>query len=368
MTLSEQHINFIIKDLHRRGIVAEEIQDELIDHVCSSVELKISGGMRFAEAYDEVIGEFGRERGFLETQVQVIRSENKTTRLMFRNYLTIALRNLRKHSFYTFINILGLAVGIASCLIIVTYIVHETSYDKHYADVERIYRVENEIKFGPNHLMLAVSPAPLAEAFRNDYPEVEAVGRFWNDGSLLLKRVDQNIKEPRCIYADSSIFSVFSIPFLEGNRRTALKDPFTMVISQSAAKKYFPNESALGQTLIVENKDSYKITGVYEDMPESGHFRYDFLLALVSIPYNNDQEWLSNNFSTYVKLRKGASPQSLEAKFPQMVDKYAGPRRRLHWVVTLRWNSSARRATRSTTHFGPSRTFTCIQTVWASWV
>ncbi len=325
MTLSEQHINFIIKDLHRRGIVAEEIQDELIDHVCSSVELKISGGMRFAEAYDEVIGEFGRERGFLETQVQVIRSENKTTRLMFRNYLTIALRNLRKHSFYTFINILGLAVGIASCLIIVTYIVHETSYDKHYADVERIYRVENEIKFGPNHLMLAVSPAPLAEAFRNDYPEVEAVGRFWNDGSLLLKRVDQNIKEPRCIYADSSIFSVFSIPFLEGNRRTALKDPFTMVISQSAAKKYFPNESALGQTLIVENKDSYKITGVYEDMPESGHFRYDFLLALVSIPYNNDQEWLSNNFSTYVKLRKGASPQSLEAKFPQMVDKYAGP-------------------------------------------
>lgn len=328
MNLSEEHINFIIKDLHHRGLVVEELQDELIDHVCSSVEQKLGQGKRFAEAYEEVIREFGQESGLHQTQIQVIQSENKNTSRMFRNYLTIAFRNLRKHSFYTFINILGLAVGIASCLIIVTYVAHETSYDKHYADVDRIYRVENEIKFGPNHLMLAVSPGPLAEAFRNDYPEVEAVGRFWNDGSLLLKRVDQNIKETRCIYADSSIFSVFSIPFVEGERRTALKDPFTMVISQTAARKFFPDESAVGQTLIVENKDSYKITGVYEDMPETSHFRYDFMLALVSIPYHKDEQWLSNNFSTYVKLRKGASADALVAKFPQMVDKYAGPQAR----------------------------------------
>lgn len=247
---------------------------------------------------------------------------------MLRNYLTIALRNLRKHSFYTFINILGLAVGIASCLIIVAYIVHETSYDKHYADADRIYRVENEIKFGPNHMMLAVTPGPLAEAFRNDYPEVESVGRFWDDGSMLLKRVDQNIKETQTVYADSSIFSVFSIPFVEGNRREALKDPFTMVISQRAARKYFPNESALGQTLIVENKDAYKITGVYEDMPKTAHFQFDFMLALVSIPYHKDDQWLSNNFTTYVKLKPGASPEGLIAKFPQMVDKYAGPQAR----------------------------------------
>lgn len=328
MNLSEEHINFIIKDLHHRGLVVEELQDELIDHVCSSVEQKIGGGKRFAEAYEEVIREFGQESGLHQTQIQVIQSENKNTSSMLRNYLTIAFRNLRKHSFYTFINILGLAVGIASCLIIVTYVAHETSYDKHYADVDRIYRVENEIKFGPNHLMLAVSPAPLAEAFRNDYPEVESVGRFWDNGSLLIKRVDQNIKETRTVFADSSIFSVFSIPFVEGDRRTALKDPFTMVISQTAARKFFPDESAVGQTLIVENKDSYKITGVYEDMPETSHFRFDFMLALVSHPYHKDPQWLSNNFTTYVKLRKGASADALVAKFPQMVDKYAGPQAR----------------------------------------
>ncbi|MBL7850471.1 MAG: ABC transporter permease [Cyclobacteriaceae bacterium] len=248
---------------------------------------------------------------------------------MIRNYLTIALRNLRKHSFYTMINVLGLAVGIASCLIIVAYISHELSFDKHHQDADRIYRVDCEIKFGPNHLRLAVSPAPLAEAFRSDYPEVEAIGRFWNDGSMLVKRVDQNIKETRAVFADSSIFRVFSIPFIQGNPKEALREPFTMLLSRSAAAKYFPNEDPLNQTLILENKDAYKITGIYEDMPVTSHFRYDMLLALVSHPYHKDANWLSNNFSTYLKLRPKATREALEAKFPQMVDKYCGPQAKL---------------------------------------
>lgn len=253
----------------------------------------------------------------------------KTTATMIRNYLTIALRNLRKHSFYTMINVLGLAVGIASCLIIVAYISHELSFDKHHQDADRIYRVDCEIKFGPNHLRLAVSPAPLAEAFRSDYPEVEAIGRFWNDGSMLVKRVDQNIKETRAVFADSSIFRVFSIPFIQGNPKEALREPFTMLLSRSAAAKYFPNEDPLNQTLILENKDAYKITGIYEDMPVTSHFRYDMLLALVSHPYHKDANWLSNNFSTYLKLRPKATREALEAKFPQMVDKYCGPQAKL---------------------------------------
>lgn len=329
MELTEDHINFIIKDLHRRGIVADGIQEELIDHVCSSVEQKLKAGQRFGEAYQQVIAEFGQEPGLLDTQKQVIESENKNTTIMFRNYFTIALRNLRKHSFYTFINVLGLAVGIASCLIIVGYVSHELSYDRHYQDAERIHRVDCEIKFGPNHLRLAVSPAPLAEAFRNDYPEVEAIGRFWDDGSILVKRVDQNIKETRAIYADSSIFRVFNIPFIKGSSEQALREPFTMVLSESAAARYFPNEDPLNQTLILENKDSYKVIGVYEDMPVTSHFRFDMMMALVSHPYHKDGNWLSNNFTTYLKLRPGATRESLEAKFPQMVDKYCGPQAKM---------------------------------------
>ena len=329
MNLTEEHINYIIKDLNYRGIVVEEIQEELIDHVCSAVEKKMKGGSRFADAYLEVLKSFGRNDGLHDTQTQVIESENNKTRIMLKNYLTIAYRNLRKHSFYTLINILGLAVGIASCLIIVAYVTHELSFDRHHQDADRIYRVDCEIKFGPNHMKLAVGPAPLAEALRNDYPEVETAGRFWNDGSMLVKRTEQNIKETGVVYADSSIFRIFTIPFIEGNPKQALRDPYTMVISRLAAEKYFPNESALGQTLIFENKDTYKITGVYEDMPVSSHLRFDFMLALISIDYHKDPNWLSNNFPTYVKLRPGAEASQLQAKFPQMTDKYAGPQAKL---------------------------------------
>ncbi len=329
MKLSEEHINFIIKDLNHRGIIAEGIPEELIDHVCTAVERKMEQGARFADAYNEVLQSFGHEQGLQLTQNEVVRTENKYTGIMLRNYFTIGIRNLRKHSFYTLINILGLAVGIASCLIIVAYITSEISFDRHHADADRIYRVDCEIKFGPNHMQFAVTPGPLAEAFRADFPEVEAVGRFWNDGSMLIKRTDQNIKEPLVSYADSSIFRVFTIPFLEGNSEQALRDPNTMVISKSAAEKYFPGENPLGQTLIVENKDVYKVTGVYEDMPITSHFRYDILLALVSHPYHKDSNWLSNNFSTYVKIHPSASSEQLQAKFPKMVDTYAGPQAKL---------------------------------------
>ena len=199
---------------------------------------------------------------------------------MIKNYMTIALRNLRKHSFYTAINVLGLAIGIASCLLIVLYINQELSYDRHNENYDRIYRVDSEIKFGANHLIMAVTPAPLADALRNDYPEVETSGRFWNRGSVLVKRVDQNIKETDVIYADSSILNIFTIPFIQGNPKNALNDPFAMIISQKAAEKYFPRENPIGQTLIIENKDNYKITGVFENMPVTSHFQFDIIMPL----------------------------------------------------------------------------------------
>ena len=323
--LSSDHIDYIIKDLNYRGIVADEIQDELIDHICTAVESQMNNGTRFIDAYHHAIKGFGHNNGLLKTQQQILETENKTTRLMLRNYFIIALRNLKKQRFYTLINILGLAIGIASCLVILLYITHELSFDKHHADVHRIYRVDSEIKFGPNHLRLAVAPGPLADAFRVDLPEVEHAARFWNDGSMLIKRTDQNIKETDIIYADSSVFNVFTIPFVQGNSKEALKDPYTMVISEKAAAKYFPNENPIGQTLIVENKDNYKVTGVYENMPVTSHFHFDIMLALVTTDYNKDPNWLSNNFSTYIKLRQGADYKALEAKFPKLIDSYAGP-------------------------------------------
>lgn len=329
MPLSGDHIDYIIKDLNYRGIVAEGIQDELIDHICSSVETEMEGGLRFIDAYHKVLHRFGHNAGLRETQKQVVKSRNQNTSLMLQNYFTIAFRNLKKHRFYTLINVLGLAIGIAACLVIVLYINHELSYDKHHEGADRIYRVNCEIKFGANHLRLAVAPAPMADALRNDYPEVEHAARFWDHSSILVKRTDQNIKETNAIYADSSVFTVFTIPLLKGNPRLALQEPNTMVISQRAADKYFPGENPIGQSLIIENRNAYKVTGVFENMPTTSHFNFDIMLALVSTDYNKDQNWLSNNFSTFVKLKPGADYKALEAKFPKMIETYAGPQARL---------------------------------------
>ena len=208
MKLESEHIDYIIKDLNYRGIVAEGIQDELIDHVCSAVEKEMERDIRFIDAYHKVLRSFGHNTGLRETQSQILNIENKTVKLMIKNYMTIALRNLRKHSFYTAINVLGLAIGIASCLLIVLYINQELSYDRHHENYDRIYRVDSEIIFGVNHLIMAVTPAPMADALRNDFPEVEGAGRFWNSGSVLVKRVDQNIKETDVVYGDSSILNI----------------------------------------------------------------------------------------------------------------------------------------------------------------
>lgn len=319
--LNNENIDFIIKDLHQRGLLLDELRDEIIDHVCSAVEQRMKAGDRFADSYNEVIRSFGHTKGLQETQQKVKNS-------MFQNYFTIAFRNLKKQRFYTFINIAGLAVGVASCLIIMLYVTNELSYDKHFKDYERVYRVQPEIKFGDNHLFLSVAPAPLYETLMKDFPEVESAARFWNQGTRIFRRTEESYKEQNTIFADSSIFNVFDMKFVAGDRKTALTEPNTMVISRKAAEKYFPGEVALGQTLISSGGTNWKITGVIENIPGNSHFYIDFFMSLVSNEYNKDGNWTSNNFQTYLKLRPGASAKDLEAKFPKMIDTYVTPQAR----------------------------------------
>jgi putative ABC transport system permease protein len=323
--LTNEHISFLIKDLYQRGIIVEGIRDEVIDHVCSAVEAEMKKGVRFLDAYQEVIKRFGDTSGLQSTQLQTIKSDNQKATRMIRNYFVIAYRNLMKQGFYSVINVLGLAVGISSCIIILLYVHNETSYDKHFEDADRLYRVNSEIKFGANHLVMAVCPAPLSETVRKDYPEVEASARLWDGAPSIFVRGDDSFKESATIFADSSIFSVFPMTFLEGNPDRALTEPNTIVISRTAAEKYFPGEKALGQFLTGQRNNQWKVTGVIEDMPSTGHFKFDFLLSLVTVDYHRDQNWLSNNFHTYIKLREGADARELESKFPKMIDTYAGP-------------------------------------------
>jgi putative ABC transport system permease protein len=328
VTLKSEHIDFIIKDLHHRGLLLEGLKDEVVDHVCSAVERELEAGVRFVDAYNKVINTFGGSEGLQQTQDLTIRSENKKLKAMFQNYLTIALRNLKKQRFYTLINITGLAIGVAACLIIVLFVVNELSYDKHYSDYERLFRVQSEIKFGDNHLIMAVTPAPLAETLVKDFPEVEASARFWNNDTYIFKRGDESFKEPFCVYADSSVFRIFDMPFIAGDPATALKEPNTVVISRKAAEKYFPGKDALGQSIVDNDNQAWKVTGVIENIPSNSHFYFDFMMSLVSNEYNKDSNWLSNNFHTYLKIREGADAKALEGKFTTMIDTYAGPQAR----------------------------------------
>src|SRR5882724_7008138 len=128
--LNNENIDFIIKDLHKRGILLDDLRDEIIDHVCSAVEERMQNGARFVDAYNQVIGSFGNTSGLQQTQKETA---------MLQNYFTVAFRNLKKQRFYTFINVAGLAVGVASCLIIMLYVIYEFSYDKHFTNYDRIY-------------------------------------------------------------------------------------------------------------------------------------------------------------------------------------------------------------------------------------
>jgi putative ABC transport system permease protein len=327
LTLSNDHITYIIKDLNYRGIVAEGIQDELIDHICSAVEAEMGKGARFIDAYHHVLKAFGHTAGLRETQIEIVQIENRKVKIMLRNYLTIAMRNLSKHRFYTFINIMGLAVGIASCLVIVLFVINELSYDKHHLQADRIYRVNGEIKFGGNHWKLAVAPAPLAETFIHEFPEVESAVRFRSRGSYLVKvsETADNIKEDNVIWADSTFFKIFTVPVLQGNASSALKDPNTVAISRKIANKLFPDGNALDQTIIMDNRWPMKVTAVFEDMPETGHFRFDILISMAGLDEAKGSVFLSNNFQTYLLLREGTDPKELEAKFPAFIVKFMGP-------------------------------------------
>ncbi len=247
------------------------------------------------------------------------------TAIMFKNYLKTAFRNLAKNKGFTFINVFGLALGLATCMLIVFYVFDELSYDRFNVKADRIYRVNNDIKFGGNASSYAVSPAPLAAAFLAELPEVEQVVRFRYKGGFQVKKGDQKIKERRIIYADPSVFSIFTFPMIQGAAATALTEPHTVVINETTAKKYFNTVNALGKTLVFNDSLLYKVTGVIKDIPTQAHFNYDFFLSMSSLPESKDISWVSNNFATYILLKNGASATAIQAKFPKMVKAHIGP-------------------------------------------
>ncbi|MDP4217942.1 MAG: ABC transporter permease [Bacteroidota bacterium] len=245
---------------------------------------------------------------------------------MLRNYFKTALRNLWKNKGFSAINIIGLAVGLATCLLIMLFVMDELGYDRHNKKADRTYRLDGEIKFGGNHFILAVAPAPSGPAMLKDYPEIEQATRFRMRGGVRVRKGSQNVQEDRVVWADSTLFDVFTLPMIAGDPHTALVDPRSLVITEKVANKYFGSASAaLGHNLTIDDTITYRISGVIREVPAQSHFRFDFFVPMSGNPDSRDQNWLSNNYNTYIVLRPGADPKRLEAKFGGMITKYIGP-------------------------------------------
>jgi putative ABC transport system permease protein len=240
-------------------------------------------------------------------------------------FLRLFLRNALRSKTFTFLNILGLAVGMASFIIIMLWVSDELSYDSYNEKADRIYRVNMYTRLNGIEGTNTNCPSPLAAAVLHDYPEVENVVRFRERGGSIIRYGADSYSESRIIYADSSFFDVFTVPLLKGNRETALKVPYTVAISESMAAKYFHDEDPINKILIFNNRTDYRVTAVFRDIPEASHFHFDFIASVYSSNEYKEQIWVNSNFQTYVLFTKNADPVSFEKKLPQLIENYIAP-------------------------------------------
>ncbi len=244
---------------------------------------------------------------------------------MLQNFIKTALRNLFKHKGYSLINIVGLAIGMASCLLILMFVNDELSYDAYNEKADSIYRVAGSFRYGGRDFDIAVAPAPMAQVLIDEFPEVVDAVRFRQRGSYIFRYGENSYKESRVSYADHSFFDVFSIPLLNGDPKTALAEPNTLVLNQETAKKYFRDEDPVGKTLRLNDDTDYMVSGVFEEIPHNSHFHFDILVSMSSLAESKGKIWMSQNFQTYILLHEKAAPESVEAKFPALLVKYMGP-------------------------------------------
>lgn len=249
---------------------------------------------------------------------------------MFRSYITAAVRNLRRHKWYSLLNISGLALGLSCSALILFYVSFELSFDSYHSKADRIYRV---YKKEPGNAFLgsdffAVVPAPLGKAMESDFPEIETSVKLSGGGEDLVSRNEITFFEKGIYYAEPALFKVFDYKLSAGNRVTALNEPFSAVLSEEIAKKYFGNKNPLGKIIRFRNEYDLKITGILKEVHENSHFIPKILISFSTyeaITNNRDRfDWDNSSYFTYVLLRQNANVHNIETKLSLFVNKYFG--------------------------------------------
>jgi putative ABC transport system permease protein len=246
---------------------------------------------------------------------------------MLKNYLKTAWRNIRKNKLFSFINILGLSIGIATCFIIMLYVQDELSYDRFNKNADNIARVVFKADINGGKINESVTMPPVAATMKKDFPEVQDATRILSFGTPKIIYNNTVFKDDKFALVDPNFFSVFTLPMIEGDAKTALAQPNAIVLTQETAEKYFGKEEPMGKIIEI-NTDSnrvYKVTGVIKNIPIGSHFHFDVFGSMTSWADAKSDTWLSSNYHTYLLLKPGTDLKKMETKFPAMVAKYMGP-------------------------------------------
>jgi len=262
---------------------------------------------------------------------------------MFKNNFKIAIRNILKHKGFSFINITGLAIGIACSILMFLFVRFELSYDTFHEKSDRIYRFAVRAMIGDTKINQTFSSSATFKKVLEDFPEVETGVKFLRQGQVPVTLEGKTFNENNIYAVDSTFFDVFTFPLIHGDAATALVEPNTMVVTEEMAVKYFGKTDVVGQLLEVRisaNSDAvpFKITGVSENVPPNSHFKYNILLSTESFPSRiNNTGWTSNNFISYYVLKPGVSYEGLNEKLKDFTRKYMGGDRFDEWVAQGNW-------------------------------
>lgn len=249
---------------------------------------------------------------------------------MWTNYIKIALRSMQRQKFYSFINIFGLTLGMATALFILLYITDELSYDRFHVDADRIYRVGIKGRLADQDFNMATAPEPMAAALVQEVPEIEAAVRIRPVKQVIVQYEDKAFTEDVVLLADSNFFSFFSFQLIEGAEKDALRGPNKMVVSERAAKKYFNYQgkgdtSPLGKIILYGTRNvACEVTGIVQDPPVNSHFTYSMIQSMDTWEGSMRNQWTSNSSYTYYKVAANAN-HNLQSKFDDLVIKYVGP-------------------------------------------
>ena len=235
---------------------------------------------------------------------------------MIKNFIKITLRNILRHKGYSFINITGLAVGMACCLLITLWVLDELSYDRFHENAPHLYRVEENQHYSGRLFHVNVTPYPIAPVMVEEFPEIRDAARYVWAGGCLFKYGEKSFFENAVRAVDPSFLNMFTYPLIKGNKGSALQSPDSIIISQDIAVKYFGTEEPLGKIINIDNKYDFKVTGVLKNVPHNSHLQFQVL-----IPYEfirkagrTGDQWDSNSIRTFVQLQKGTTMEQVNGK------------------------------------------------------